>query len=96
MSISLEHISKSHLPQKKFDAHLKVGDDKKVIPFGQKGYKDYTQTKDPKRKDLYLLRHQSSEDWSDPLTPGFWSRWYLWNKPTRESSEKHLRVKFGL
>ncbi len=26
------------------------------------------------------LKESSKEDWSDPTTPGFWSRWLLWSR----------------
>ena len=96
MKITLEDITRSHKPTKKYDAHLLVDGRERTIPFGAKGYEDYTNHKDPKRKELYLKRHREREDWNDPTTPGFWSRWYLWNLPTRESSERLLRAKFGL
>ena len=96
MPITLESITKSHIPTKKFDANLLVDGRHKTVPFGAAGYTDYTLSKDPKRKERYLTRHKKREDWTDPTTPGFWSRWYLWNLPTRESSETQLRSRFGL
>ena len=96
MNITLESITKSHKPTKKYDAHLLVDGKPRTIPFGAKGYTDYTINKDPKRKELYLQRHQKREDWNNPLTPGFWSRWYLWEEPSAELAEKKLVKKFGL
>ena len=96
MNITLESITKSHKPTKKYDAHLLVDGKTRTIPFGAKGYTDFILSKDPKRKALYIQRHQKREDWSNPLTPGFWSRWYLWEEPTAEQSEKKLRGRFGL
>ncbi len=26
------------------------------------------------------LKESTKEDWSDPTTPGFWSRWLLWSR----------------
>ena len=54
----------------------------KLIHFGSKGMSDYTIHKDPIRKKRYLNRHRPRENWNDPKTAGFWSRWILWNKPT--------------
>ena len=88
MDIKLEHITKSHVPTKKYDAHITVNGRPNVIPFGAKGYSDYPTHRDKHRKSL--------EDWSDPRTPGFWSRWLLWNQPTLRDSEKSLRSRFGL
>jgi len=96
MDIKLEHITKSHIPTKKYDAHITVKGRKKVVPFGAKGYPDFTTTGDERKKELYLQRHKKRENWSDPRTPGFWSRWLLWNQPTLRDSEKSLRSRFGL
>lgn len=94
--ITLEKITRSHIPTKKFDANLIVDGRKKVVPFGAVGYTDYTLSKDPKTKERYLTRHKRREDWTNPLTAGFWSRWYLWNLPSRDASETQLRAKFDL
>ena len=96
MTITLESITKSHIPTKKYDAHLLVDGKTRTIPFGAKGYSDFTIHKDPKRKLRYIQRHKATENWSDPLTPGFWSRWYLWEEPQAELAEKKLVKKFGL
>ena len=97
MSLQLVHIVKSHKPLKKFDAVLTTSEYRhKTIPFGQAGALDFLQTKDLERRERYLQRHKKREDWANPLTPGFWSRWYLWEKPTRAEAEKNIRSKFGL
>lgn len=62
----------------------------KTVHFGSKGYSDYTQHKDPKRKEAYIHRHQAREDWNDPETAGFYARWLLWNKPTLSASIKDM------
>lgn len=62
----------------------------KTIHFGAKGYSDYTQHKDPKRKEAYIRRHQTRENWNDPETAGFYARWLLWNKPTLSASIKDM------
>lgn len=64
-----------------------------TLHFGSKGYEDYTIHKDDERKERYLDRHKSREDWTNPLTAGFWARWVLWNKPTiKESLEDAKRL----
>lgn len=68
----------------------------KNIKFGAYGMSDYTQHKDIKRKTLYETRHIVREDWTDPATKGFWSKWILWNKPTIESSLQHTLKQFKL
>jgi hypothetical protein len=66
----------------------------RTVRFGAVGYSDYTIHKDPERKKRYITRHQSRENWTKGgvLTPGFWSRWVLWNKPSlRESLKSTLK-----
>jgi len=58
-------IKRSKKAGKKFDA---VIDGNKTVSFGASGYSDYTQHKDPERKQRYLNRHKKKENWSDPKT----------------------------
>lgn len=64
------------------------------IKFGAYGMSDYTIHKDNKRKENYIARHEVRENWTDPLTAGFWSRWILWNKPTISASLKDTINRF--
>ena len=57
---------------------------------------DFTLHKDPERKARYLVRHQKHEHWEDPRSPGFWSRWLLWNKPTLRASAQDIKRRFGI
>jgi hypothetical protein len=68
----------------------------RTIRFGAAGMSDFTKNKDTARKERYLERHKRNEDWNDPLTAGFWSRWLLWNKPTISASLADIRERFGL
>lgn len=68
----------------------------KTIKFGAYGMSDYTQHKDNKRKDRYIERHKKKEDWQDPTTKGFWSRWLLWNLPTIKESYNDIIKRFNL
>ena len=86
-------ISISQNPKKKFDV---VSPDCKVIRFGASDYEDYTMHKDEARKELYLKRHKSREDWEDLNTAGAWSRWLLWEKPTLKASIKNMEQKFKI
>lgn len=88
------YLSRSSNPRKKF--MVRVGN--KTIHFGAKGYEDYTIHKDPERKQRYIDRHQSNEDWSKSGidTAGFWSRWLLWGEPTLGQSIKKIENKFGV
>ena len=80
-------ISKSKNKDKKYDARI---DGKKTVSFGAAGMSDFTKNKDPERKKRYLDRHKKNENWSDPTTAGYLSRWILWAKPTIEESIKDL------
>ena len=48
------------------------------------------------RKKLYIDRHKSKEDWNNPFTAGFWSRWILWNKKTILASIKDTEKRFKM
>ena len=94
--IKLE-ISESENPKKKYKAIFTKYDGKtNTIHFGAKGYEDYTQHGDKKRKQLYLNRHRKNEDWSNPKTAGALSRWILWNKPTLEESIQDYIKRFHM
>ena len=80
-------ISKSKNPDKKYDARI---DGKRTVSFGSAQHSDFTKHKDPERKQRYLDRHKKNENWSDPTTAGYLSRWILWAKPTIEESIKDL------
>jgi hypothetical protein len=82
----------------KFVAVLEDGSKSHNIAFGAKGYTDFTKTRNNDKKSNYIARHKVREDWSKDgvLTPGFWSRWILWNKPTLEDSVKYTVKKFHL
>ena len=81
-------------PPKKYTATFPDG---KTVSFGAAGYEDYTTHHDKERMLKYISRHQKREDWSNPHTAGFWSRWLLWSKPTMQEAikevEKHLKYK---
>jgi hypothetical protein len=91
-------ISPSKHKTKKYDATFSDGS---VVSFGAAGYSDFTQHKDEARKANYIKRHQANEDWNNVKTPGFLSRFILWNKPTiqasiRDINDKYKNVKFKL
>lgn len=69
---------------------------KRTVKFGAYGMEDYTIHKDPERKRLYIQRHSGmGEDWSDPTTAGFWSRWLLWEKPDLKEAMKFVIKKLN-
>jgi len=91
-------IKPSNNKDKKYTAIFYDNDKKKVktIHFGASGYSDYTQHKDPKRKQRYIERHKVNEDWSDYKTAGSLSRFILWNKQSLQDSIKDYAKRFNL
>lgn len=79
----------------------------KKLKFGAYGYNDYTtyyKTYDKEIADQHKLRYikrhsNSNENWNDPNTKGYWSRWLLWEYPTKEEAyEKKIKkdlIKLG-
>ena len=92
-------LVKSPNPEKKLRVTLQGPDGKEYhVDFGAKGYSDFTKHHDEARKQLYLNRHSAREDWTKNgvLTPGFWSRWILWHRPTVAASLADVRRRFSL
>lgn len=92
---------KFHLERATDGKHKWIGvftDDEKErrVPFGAKGYEDYTQHGNPLRKENYLTRHRAREDWSDPMTAGALSRWILWETPSLDEAVRRFKRKFSL
>ena len=71
-------------------------DGTKIVSLGAKGYSDFTKKKDPQRKENYISRHKTSEDWgkSGVKSAGFLSRWILWEPKTVEKTVKKLNAKY--
>jgi hypothetical protein len=84
--MKLVSLTASLKPKYKWLVVLQDGQTQHSIHFGARGYDDFTTHKDEKRKANYIKRHQPREDWTNPLTAGFWSRWLLWNLPTIKAS----------
>ena len=79
----LKTLRRSHNKLKKWDAVFIKDGKEKVVPFGQKGYSDFTKHKNVTRKARYIHRHSGmGEHWSKPDTPGALSRWILWGPST--------------
>tara|TARA_Y100000114_G_scaffold155716_1_gene180622 strand:+ start:348 stop:836 length:489 start_codon:yes stop_codon:yes gene_type:complete len=63
---------------------VKRGDKIRIVHFGQKGYQDFTQHKDKKRRKNYLTRSAGIRNKSgqltkdDPFSPNYWARRELW------------------
>lgn len=91
-------IQESTNPEKKLMAvFTKPNGRTKTTHFGARGMSDYTQHKDPNRKDNYLARHGGmGENWKDPTTAGALSRWILWGKPSLRESFNDYKKKFKI
>ena len=76
-------ISKSKNINKKYDARI---DGKKTVSFGSSQHQSFPDHKNPERKQRYLNRHKSRENWNDHTTAGFFAKNILWNKPTITAS----------
>ena len=68
----------------------------RTVHFGSAGASDYTQHRDPARKQQYLARHAPREHWENPMTAGALARWILWNKETLHSSIQDYIRRFNL
>ena len=82
---------KSDKPDKKYYIITNSG---RRVYFGAAGMSDFTIHKDEARKQRYINRHKNNENWtkSGIDTAGFWSRWYLWNKPTKQQSYNDIKA----
>jgi hypothetical protein len=95
--LRLKTIRKSHKKEKKWDAVFEKDGKEKIVPFGQKGYSDYTKHKDKTRKARYIKRHSGmGEHWNKPDTPGALSYHILWNKPSFKASVADFKKRFDL
>lgn len=89
-------IVKSKIPDKKYTIIVLKNGIHRTLHIGSKPYQDYTQHKNPERRKAYIQRHSKREDWNNPLTNGFWSRWLLWEKPSIEEAIKNIETKFNI
>lgn len=90
-------LTKSTRPNKKLKVVITNAYGKmKTIHFGQRGSRTYLDHKDIDIKFAYIKRHKKRENWNDPYTAGFWSRWILWNKPTLRGSIMDIKRKYGI
>ena len=65
------------------------------IHFGDVRYSDYLLHSDDERKRQYLARHQH-QDWTNPRTAAFWSRFVSWNRPTMRESLREIKQLFDI
>ena len=73
------YISESTRPDKKWMAKA---EGHRTVHFGQRGASDYTLHHDEARRQAYIARHGSREDWGRAgiMTPGWLSRHLLGEK----------------
>ena len=91
-------IKKSTNPKKKYMAlFYENGKKIKTTHFGcpAGGMSDYTKHKDQARKQRYMNRHKSRENWENPMSAGSLSRYILWNKPTLRASINDFKNRFN-
>lgn len=89
-------LTKSPNKTKKYKVIVSDGNTVKTIHFGAAGYDDYTTHGDDERKQRYIKRHKVTEDWNNPFTAGFWSRYTLWNKKTITASLADIRNRYNI
>ena len=92
-------VSRSRRRGKKFQIVLTDADGKqRTIHIGQSGAEDMTTHGDAARKDKYIARHKSRENWtkSGIGTAGFWAKHLLWNKDTLAASKKDIEARFNI
>lgn len=89
-------VTNSKNSKKKYDVAIYKNNRRiKSLSFGASGYEDYTIHKDKKRKENYIARHSvNEENWDNIVSPGFWARWLLWNKPTLQKSAQDIEERF--
>ena len=78
----------------KYKVVLEDGDKTHTVYFGDNRYDDYTIKGDDLQKKRYLARHIMRENFSDPLSRGFWSANLLWNKKTVSDSLEDIFKRF--
>lgn len=86
---------------KKFRATFMNG---KKIYFGQRGYGDYPAFSRRSLRDgdihksRYIIRHRKRENHGKTgiRTPGFWSRWLLWNKRSIGASARDIERRYKI
>ena len=69
----------------------------KTVHFGAVGYTDYTLSKNKAKRELYLARHKSRENWGDYTSAGSLSRYILWGDSTSiKTNIANFKKRFNL
>ena len=80
-SIYIKQAAMELLESNRAGKRYMVGWESRTIHFGQKGAHTFADGASAAKRDQYIARHgaaKAGQNWSDPATPGFWSRWVLW------------------
>lgn len=101
MSNKARYVVMEMRPEKdkrfKFLVYDRKNNEYERVKFGSKNGSTFIDHIDPKKKKNYIARHSKlNEDWTDPMTAGFWARWYLWSEPTIKEAEKLISKKFDI
>jgi len=80
----------------KYTAVFEIDGKTKTTQFGQKGAEDFTIHKDEQRKQNYISRHKSRENWNDPTTAGALSYYLLWSEKSFKTALSKFIKKFKL
>jgi hypothetical protein len=78
---------KSDKPDNKYFIITNTG---KLIYYGQVDTDDFTITKNEEQKQRYIVRHKKNENWNDINDVVFWSRFYLWKKPSKKEGYEYI------
>lgn len=89
-------IKKADDNKHKLFVYVFDGNNKTTLKVGSAKYDDYTLSKNIKKKENYLKRHQVNEDWTinGITSKGFWARYLLWNEKTITESMKDIEKRF--
>jgi hypothetical protein len=91
------YLSISPNSKKKYRVIVSDGIKKRTLDFGQAGANDYTITGDNEAKKRYIKRHSNmGENWGDPFTRGFWSRWLTWQDKNIYNAINNIEKKFNI
>ena len=66
------------------------------VHFGHPDYDDYTTHKDLARRENYISRHRTGEDWNDLSSAAAWSRYLLWEKKTMTEAAESMEDRFKI
>jgi len=82
----------SNKPTKKYEAVFSNG---KSVHFGLKGSNTYLDNGDKIKREQYLKRHITNENWKDPYSKGALSAFITWGNTTNlQSNIKEFNKRF--